>query len=307
MGSVAQQLCPVVVGRDAELEALRASLTEAVAGTGRAVLLVGEPGIGKSRLAREVAGWAIEEGVPVATGRAVPATTSAAFRPMTEALLQLFRRRPLPDDAGLERWLPLLQPLLPALIEPSPAAEVPPGVRGEAVLQLLGRAAPGGVVVILEDLHWADPDTVALVEYLGDNVSETSLLLVLTLRDGPASDAVDAARRLRGRSGVNHLALGRLGRDDELARRRQLLAHRAARERVAVDQHDPHRFGGWPLAGPVERRDRCLGVTRERHVHERCYARRARTGMGELPGGPVKIARMGAASQGGDISTPLAA
>src|SRR5579871_2507098 len=213
MGSVAQQLCPVVVGRDAELEALRASLTEAVAGTGRAVLLVGEPGIGKSRLAREVAGWAVEEGVPVATGRAVPATTSAAFRPMTEALLQLFRRRPLPDDAGLERWLPLLQPLLPALIEPSPAAEVPPGVRGEAVLQLLGRAAPGGVVVILEDLHWADPDTVALVEYLGDNVSETSLLLVLTLRDGPASDAVDAARRLRGRSGVNHLALGRLGRE----------------------------------------------------------------------------------------------
>ena len=57
--------------------------------------------------------------------------------------------------------------------------------------------SPTALVIVLEDLRWADRDTVELVEYLADNVSGLPVLLVLTLRDNPASTALEAARRLR--------------------------------------------------------------------------------------------------------------
>ncbi len=212
-GWVVQQLCPVVVGREAELVGLRRALAAVVAGAGQSVLLVGEAGIGKSRLTREVAGWASRQGLPVVSGRAVPGSVSAAYRPIAEALLQLFRRSPVPDDPGLEPWLPLLHPLLPTLIEPAASADAPESLRGEAVLQLVTRASPMGLVIVLEDLHWADPDTVSLVEYLADNLAEVPVFLVLTLRDSPATAALDAARRQRGRPGVTYLALDRLEPD----------------------------------------------------------------------------------------------
>ena len=65
-------LCPVVVGREAELGALRAALSAAADGAGSLVFLTGEAGIGKSRLVREVASDARAQDVAVAAGRAVP-------------------------------------------------------------------------------------------------------------------------------------------------------------------------------------------------------------------------------------------
>lgn len=207
----------MIVGREEEVDALGRALAAAVSGEGQCVLLVGEAGIGKSRLAREVATLAAEQGLRVATGRAVPASASTAYGPVSEFLLQLFRRAPLPDDPGLAPWLPLLQPLLPNLVEGVvSASEVSPALRGEAVLQLVGRAAVTPLIVVLEDLHWADRDTVALVEYLADNLAGTPVFLVLSLRDSPASAALDAARRLRNRAGINYLSLERLT-DEQLA------------------------------------------------------------------------------------------
>ena len=69
-----QVLCPVVIGRDAELEAIDAALTAAAAGHGRCVVITGEPGIGKSRLALETASRAVRRGIRVVTSRAVPMT-----------------------------------------------------------------------------------------------------------------------------------------------------------------------------------------------------------------------------------------
>lgn len=214
--TASRQPCPVIVGRDGELRALRRALAAAVSGDGRCVFLVGEHGIGKSRLAREVSRWAAEQGVPAVTGRAVPGRVSVAYRPVTEALLQLFRQHPLPDAPGLEPWLPLLQPLLPALVEPVPTPDVVADLRGEALVRLLAAAAPEGVVVVLEDLHWADPDTISLVEYVADNLAGAPVLLVLTLSDIPATAALDVARRQRGWSGVTHLDLARLDGDQSI-------------------------------------------------------------------------------------------
>lgn len=129
----------------------------------------------------------------------------------------LFRRRQLPDDPGLAPWLALLQPLLPSLVEGgTPTGDVPTNLRGEALVQLLRRVSSSGLAMVLEDLHWADPDTVAVVDYLADNLGEVPVLLVLTLRNSPASAALELASRLRGRSTATRVDLDRLD-DRELA------------------------------------------------------------------------------------------
>jgi len=220
-GIVGEVLCPVLVGRRAEIQALESALAGALAGEGGCAVITGEAGIGKSRLIRELSWLADARRVPVVAGRAVPASTSAPYRPVTEALLQLLRRRPLPDDPSLAPWLPHLSVLLPGSVGGGRAAHPGGGpdshaLRGEAVLQLLRRLGPDGLVVAMEDLHWADPDTVSLVEYLADNAAGQPLLFAVSLRTEPPSPASDLARRQRGRPGIVHLPLGRLS-DREVA------------------------------------------------------------------------------------------
>ena len=213
-----QVLCPVVVGRHAELEAIDTALAAAMAGHGGCLVITGEPGIGKSRLARELSSRAAGCGIRVVAGRAVPQSATAAYRPVTDALLQLMRGRALPGDAGMTPWMPALGGLLPVLSgQNSAGGDVSPGMRGEAIVQLLRRLVPEGLVIVLEDLHWADLDTVALAEYLGDHLDGERLLWVLTVRSSQPSAALEMARRLRGRSGVVFLGLDRLG-DEDMAR-----------------------------------------------------------------------------------------
>lgn len=235
---MAQVLCPVMIGRDAELEAVDAALTAAMAGHGGCVVITGEPGIGKSRLAVETASRAASRGLRVVTGRAVPQSATAAYRPLTDALVQLLRDRAVPGDPSMEPWLPALSALLPGMAGRAPTGgpasgpaggEVSPGIRGEALIQLLRRLAPQGLVIVLEDLHWADPDTVTLMEYLGEHLEGESLLCVLTLRANRPSDALQVTRRLRGRPGVLHLSLDRLS-DQDMARMVQACIPGAAAE-----------------------------------------------------------------------------
>ncbi|GAB2738846.1 helix-turn-helix transcriptional regulator [Sinomonas soli] len=205
----------MVIGRQAELDALRDALEAALRGDGRCAVLRGEPGVGKSRLAGEVVQWAAALGAPTATGRALPGSGSSAYRPFTEALMQLSRSRPLPEDGSLRPWLALLRPLLPSPRDASrPGVEVPPDLRAEALLRVLERASAPGLVLVLEDLHWADPETVAAVEYLAGNLAGQRLLLVLTLRDTQASAALDLASRLRGSAESVSLTLERLSEDE---------------------------------------------------------------------------------------------
>jgi DNA-binding CsgD family transcriptional regulator len=218
-GIVGEVLCPVLVGRWAEIQALESALAGALAGRGGCAVITGEAGIGKSRLIRELAQMAAGRQVLVVMGRAVPASASAPYRPVTEALLQLLRRRPLPDDRVLDPWLPHLAALLPGAVAERPAARLgrsvdSQAVRGEAVLRLLRRLAPDGLVVAMEDLHWADPDTVSLVEYLADNAADQPFLFAVSLRTEPPSQASDLARRQRGRAGIVHLPLGRLSESE---------------------------------------------------------------------------------------------
>jgi DNA-binding CsgD family transcriptional regulator/tetratricopeptide (TPR) repeat protein len=217
---VADLLCPVVIGRSAETGALRSALAAARDGAGAVVFLTGEAGIGKSRLARELAAEARACAVRVLAGRAVPASTASPYRPLTEALLHALRGHPFPADADLTSWLPALRAIIPAVV---PAGgdghgDHSPAVRGEAVLQLLRRlAGPAGLLLVLEDLHWADPDTLAIVEYLSDNLSAEPVLCVATCRGEPASAAAELMARLHGRRAALRIALGRLSADEVAA------------------------------------------------------------------------------------------
>src|SRR4029077_5246366 len=82
---------------------------------GGVVFLAGEAGIGKSRLAAELAAEARARGLRVLTGRAVPASAASPYRPPTEALLQARRAHPFPADDGLAPWRPALRAVLPAI------------------------------------------------------------------------------------------------------------------------------------------------------------------------------------------------
>ena len=175
---MADLLCPVLIGRDAESGRLRSALGAAQSGMGKMVFLTGEAGIGKSRLTSELAAEAQARGATVLAGRAVPASGSIPYRPLTEALQQALRERAFPDDPSLAPWLPALRAVIPTIAGPrgDPYSEYTPPVRGEAVLQLLRRfAGTTGLLLVLEDLHWADPDTLAVVEYLSDNLSAESV------------------------------------------------------------------------------------------------------------------------------------
>jgi DNA-binding CsgD family transcriptional regulator/tetratricopeptide (TPR) repeat protein len=192
---------------------LRSALGAAQSGGGRLVFLTGEAGIGKSRLASELAGEARARGATVLAGRGVPASVSIPYRPLTEALLQALRERAFPDDPGLTPWLPALRAMLPTIASPrgDRHSEHAAPVRGEAVLQLLRRfAGASGLLLVLEDLHWADPDTLAVVEYLSDNLSAEGVLCVATCRNDTTSAGAELVARLTGRRGASQLALGRL-------------------------------------------------------------------------------------------------
>ena len=216
-----------MVGRDAETSALQSASDAARGGAGGLVFLTGEPGIGKSRLARDVADQARAHGVTVIVGRAVPGRASTPYRPLTEALLQALRNRGLPADAELAPWLPALRSIIPTGSGDS-QGDHSPAVRGEAVLRLLRRLAqPGSLVVLLEDLHWADPDSLAVIEYLADNLSSEPVLCVATTRSEPPSAAMNLALRLHRRRSAAHLPLGRLGEDDVAAMVRACLPEAA--------------------------------------------------------------------------------
>ncbi|MBV9922580.1 MAG: AAA family ATPase, partial [Pseudonocardia sp.] len=236
--STPRVVCPVLVGRDAELETLGAALDAAREGRGGLVWLVGQAGIGKSRLARSVLEHARSTGAGVAVGRAVPDGGAMPYRPWSEALLALLRDRRLPEDTQLRGWLPALGAVVPTIADEAARGsrdggeEVSAAIRGEAVLQLLRRlAGVGALVVVLEDLHWADPDTLAVLEYLGDNLSGQRVLCIATGRDEPPNPARGLSARLHARRAATVIPLERLDQVQTAAMAR-LCAPHADEQRV---------------------------------------------------------------------------
>ncbi len=207
-------LASQVVGRDCEIAALHDSLGEATDGQGSVAFLVGEPGIGKSRLAQVVAADAAGRGVAFLRGRAVRAATPFAYRPLAEALCGAVRSGVVSDDApGLTPFRPILGWLVPEWRGDEARVDDSVMALAEAVLRLL-RVAAGhrGCLVVLEDLHWADPETLRIVEYLADNLACERVLCLVTLRDEGRSEGLELGRTLHARRVSRLFELSRLGR-----------------------------------------------------------------------------------------------
>lgn len=201
-----------MVGRDAENTVLGAALADARAGRGGLVLLQGEAGMGKSRLAGELVAGAEAERVVVLVGRATESGRPVPFRPLSEALLARFRGTPPPDSPALQPFRGALARLVPEWRDAGiPAADEPMVMIAEAVVRLLRSLGKGGgCLLVLEDVHWADPETLAVVEYLADNLAVEPVLCLATLRPEEAGPARVLANALAARRAATSLEIGHL-------------------------------------------------------------------------------------------------
>ncbi|MFC0110679.1 ATP-binding protein [Kibdelosporangium aridum] len=154
-----------IVGRADELAQLRAALLAASAGSGRLVLVSGDAGIGKTRLATAVAEMAAEYDVPVARGYAVDDPGMPPLWP--------WRR--------LARDVPSLAGALAA--DAALGSALARFAMFTDVTDALADAAKAGLVVVLEDLHWADRTSLRLLTHLASELAGTKLLVLGTFRD----------------------------------------------------------------------------------------------------------------------------
>jgi DNA-binding SARP family transcriptional activator len=187
-----------LIGRAAERDRLRQTVEGAVHGRGGVVVLTGEAGIGKSRLAADLAEHAARLGARVLLGQCHETDQIVAFGPWAEALRQagLARVAAVGEALGPARRRELAR-LLPELAPDAVASGGEPLPLFEAVtavLEQLGRAQL--VVVVLEDLHWADEMTVRLLAFLARRLARWKLLLVATARPEQLDDVPFVRRAL---------------------------------------------------------------------------------------------------------------
>ena len=189
------------VGRQREIEVMHQALAAALAGHGQIVGVMGEPGIGKSRLFYEFHG-AIPADVLLLEAHAIPHGAASPYLPVIALLQQYFgfdadddpvTRRAKVDacvqriDRGLNSILPYLHALF-ALDEPnSPLRQMDAALRrqrtfGALRTLLLGESALRPVVFVFEDLHWIDDETQGLLDALAEGISGARFLLLVNFR-----------------------------------------------------------------------------------------------------------------------------
>ncbi len=164
-----------LVGRQASFTQLVGRYQQARGGQPQAVLVVGEAGIGKTRLAREFVAWAQAQGAEVLSGQAFEMGGRLPYQPLVEALRPRLEAENAPEDLLDDVWLAELSRLLPELrvrYPDLPAARedelAGKGRLFEAVARLvdaLARRAP--LVLLLDDLHWVDEASLDLLRFLG--------------------------------------------------------------------------------------------------------------------------------------------
>ncbi len=197
-----------LIGRSKERAELLAHVDSVFSGKGGMVLLEGEAGVGKTRLLQEVARDAEWRGAQVLWGSGDEMVATAPYGPLVNALekglsaLRVAQLRRMVDPL----WLQVLKPLLPKLADHlpdlGPLRPLEPARERtrlvEAVVRMLtGWAQVVPLVVILEDLHWMDPDTLDLLVALVPRLGESGALFLCTIRRGEARDDPRVWKKLR--------------------------------------------------------------------------------------------------------------
>ena len=252
---------PPLVGRDAQRARLTGLWRAAESGGAQLVLVTGEPGAGKTRLVEEFSSWCASRGAATSQARSYPAEGALAYGPVvawlrSDALAGHLGRLDPARREELARLLPELRPAAPG--RPAPA---PPPDRDQRRLlfeALAGAvlASPGPLLLVADDLHWADRETLQFLHYLlraaaagpaaggGDRPAARSSTPTHPLHDLLTGlRALDRCRRGRGRAvlGPGDGGPGRAAAPAAARRRRGRAAVRRDRGQPAVRGRGPAR------------------------------------------------------------------
>jgi class 3 adenylate cyclase len=182
----------VFVGRDRELEQMRAAVDEAIAGRGRLLQVMGEPGIGKTRTTEELTTYAKVNGARVHWGRCREDDGAPAYWPWVQAIRSFVREA---DPVGLAWQMgggaAEIAQLVPEVAERLDIEPASPGESEEARFRLfdsvtsflVAAARDRPIVIVLDDLHWADEPSLLLLKFAAREVGSSGLLVVGTYRD----------------------------------------------------------------------------------------------------------------------------
>jgi class 3 adenylate cyclase len=240
------------VGRQTEMELLGRALSRVADGRGQIVALVGEPGVGKSRLLWEfthshrLQGWAVLESASVSYGKA------SAYKPLSDLLRSYFQVDDRDDarrirekltgklltlDKNLEPTLPAFLSLLDVPFENPEWQALVPSQRRQRILEackrlLIRESQVQPLAVVFEDLHWIDPETQAFLDSLVDSLASTRMLLLVNYRPEYEHDWAGKTFYTQLRidplpaESAQELLEGMLGNAPELQPLRQLLIER---------------------------------------------------------------------------------
>jgi DNA-binding CsgD family transcriptional regulator/tetratricopeptide (TPR) repeat protein len=207
-----------LVGRVEHLDAVRRQLGQARAGEPRLVLVVGDPGVGKSRLVGEVSGEVDDRARVLVTHCLELSGAVVPLAPVQDLVHRAYRRLGVEEVArAAGPYLSALSVLEPALATTSDATAVTQVADQPqlfaAVRHLLEQLAePGPLIVVVEDLHWADDATLDLLRYLMLSLPDAPVLVLATARSGPVADQM--LSRLGRLPAVSSISLAALPPDE---------------------------------------------------------------------------------------------
>jgi DNA-binding SARP family transcriptional activator/tetratricopeptide (TPR) repeat protein len=221
------------------------------------VIIEGEAGIGKTRLATEFLAWAAVQGADILQGRAFEAGGRLPYQPLIEALGRRMEQENAPEDLLSDIWLAELSRLLPELRERYPDLPLPAENENEARTHLLEAVARLGqalakrqrpVVIFIDDIQWADVASLDMLHYCSRAWAEAGspILLLLAIRSeaiATASSLHDWLANLERTISGHHLSLGSLTLEDT-RRMAQALVGREDAAALSLAQ----RLGDWLFA-----------------------------------------------------------
>lgn len=265
-----------LVGRDAELKSLAAALDEANAGRGQAWFVVGESGIGKTRLLTAVADLAARRGFATAIGQAYPVETGVPYAVFSDALLPVLRHIEPSVLTLLTRGASAeLSQLFPALDDGRrPAAAAPRGDPAEMKARLLWNfsqflsrfAAKRPLLLALENLQWADSASLEMLHFVARQIGGSRVLILCTHNDvDQRTNATlrSAEQSLKSLGVAQRFRLGALSTDDIAALMERRFGAADARARSFAE-----RLQRWTAGNPFFIEETLKSLVESGQVHE---------------------------------------